>query len=130
MLGLSYKKCEGPCEGFTDPVSYNTYMMQATMILNGKTKVLEQHIEQQMLSAAENLQFEEATLMRNRLSLLREYTGKQKVVVTDLIDRDIFALSIIDEDACIMILNIREGKMIGKTHYFISHADEKQRRKC
>ena len=78
-----------------------------------------------MLSAAENLQFEEATLMRNRLSLLREYTGKQKVVVTDLIDRDIFALSIIDEDACIMILNIREGKMIGKTHYFISHADER-----
>lgn len=124
-LDYHIKKCEGPCEGFTDHVSYNTYMMQATMILNGKTKVLEQQIEQQMLSAADNLQFEEATLMRNRLTLLREYTGKQKVVVTDLIDRDIFALSIIDEDACIMILNIREGKMIGKTHYFISDADEK-----
>jgi excinuclease ABC subunit C len=54
--------------------------------------------------------------------MLRDYVSKQKIVSTDLVDRDIVAIAIIDDDACIVILNIRDGKMVGKRHFFIAQA--------
>ena len=79
-------------------------------------------MEERMTELSDAMRFEEAAAIRNRLHHLREYVAKQKVVSTDLIDRDIFAIAVIDDDACIVILNIRDGKMVGKRHYFIVQA--------
>ena len=121
-LDYHIKKCNGPCVGYESKEEYAIHVKQAIQILNGKTRDVELMMEDRMNALAEEMRFEEAAAIRNRLHHLREYVSKQKVVSSDLSDRDIFAISIIDDDACIVILNIRDGKMVGKRHYLIAQA--------
>lgn len=121
-LDYHIQKCNGPCAGHESKEEYGLHIKQAIQFLNGKTREVERMMEDRMTRLADELRFEEATIIRNRLQLLRDYVSKQKIVSTDLIDRDIFAIAIIDDDACIVILNIRDGKMVGKRHFFIAQA--------
>ena len=68
------------------------------------------------------MRFEEAAEIRNRLQRLKEYTIKQKVVSTDLADRDVLGLARVEEAACALIFKIRDGKLIGKRHFIVKKA--------
>lgn len=122
-LDYHIKKCEGPCEGLISEIKYNQNIKQAMRVLAGKTKDLEKELEEEMHSLSEEMKFEEAAIMRNRLNYLREYSAKQKVVSMESIDRDIFGLARLDELACTLVLKIREGKLIGKRHFIIKDAN-------
>lgn len=122
-LDYHIKKCEGPCEAFVSRERYNDYIRQAQQILSGRTRDLERQLEEYMHSLAEDLRFEDAAVIRQRLASLREYTAKQKVTSADDIDRDVFAIARIGPMACTIIFTIRDGKLIGKRH-FIVHATE------
>jgi excinuclease ABC subunit C len=121
-LDYHIKRCEGPCEGFVSRAKYAEYITQSIKILNGRTREVEQTLEASMEELAEDLKFEEAAALRNRLLQLKEYSAKQKVMTTDLVDRDVFAFSRDDDDACAVIFAIRDGKMIGKRHFYISNS--------
>ncbi|MBK7032332.1 MAG: excinuclease ABC subunit C [Ignavibacteria bacterium] len=118
-LDYHIKKCDGPCEGHIDRERYNEYIRQAQQVLNGRTKDLERQLEDRMMQLADDLRFEDAAVVRGRLDRLREYTSKQKVLATDDTDRDVFALSRAEGTACTVVFTIRDGKLIGKRHYFI-----------
>lgn len=118
-LDYHIKKCDGPCEGYIDRERYNEYIRQAQQVLNGRTKDLERQLEDRMMVLAEELRFEDAAVVRGRLERLREYTSKQKVLATDDTDRDVFALSRIESTACTVVFTIRDGKLVGKRHFFI-----------
>ncbi|MBK6292735.1 MAG: excinuclease ABC subunit C [Ignavibacteria bacterium] len=118
-LDYHIKKCDGPCEGHIDRERYNEYIRQAQQVLNGRTKDLERQLEERMMQLADDLRFEDAAVVRGRLDRLREYTSKQKVLATDDTDRDVFALSRVESTACTVVFTIRDGKLIGKRHYFI-----------
>ncbi len=124
-LDYHIKKCDGPCEGLIDSVQYNQYIKQAMHILNGKTKELEAVIIEEMYVKAENFEFEEAARLRNRLQQLKEYQGKQKVVSTDSIDRDVFAISRDATNVCTVILSIRDGKLVSKQHFLLANASDR-----
>lgn len=123
-LDYHIKKCEGPCEGLIAKIEYNENIKRAMAILNGKTKEVQKELEDKMHTASENLEFEKAANLRNKLLALNEYSSKQKVVDTDLADRDVIGLARIDDVACTLILKIREGKLIGKRHYIIKNSLE------
>ncbi|MBK9183358.1 MAG: excinuclease ABC subunit C [Ignavibacteria bacterium] len=118
-LDYHIKKCDGPCEGHIDRERYNEYIRQAQQVLNGRTKDLERQLEDRMMQLADDLRFEDVAVVRGRLDRLREYTSKQKVLATDDTDRDVFALSRAEGTACTVVFTIRDGKLIGKRHYFI-----------
>jgi excinuclease ABC subunit C len=118
-LDYHIKKCEGPCEGFVSRERYNEHIRQAQQILGGKTRELERQLEDQMHALAEELRFEDAAVLRQRLQKLREYTARQKVTSADDVDRDVFALARIGTMACTIVFMIRDGKLIGKRHYII-----------
>ncbi len=118
-LDYHIKKCDGPCEAHIDRDRYNEYIRQAQQVLNGRTKDLERQLEDRMMVLAEELRFEDAAVVRGRLERLREYTSKQKVLATDDTDRDVFALSRIESTACTVVFTIRDGKLVGKRHFFI-----------
>ncbi len=120
-LDYHIKKCEGPCQAFVDRLHYNEHIRQSVQILNGRTREVEKQLEEQMIILAETLRFEEAAQVRNRLEVLREYSERQKVVSTDEFDRDVFALSRDDHDACTVILSVRDGKLIAKRHFYASN---------
>ncbi|MBS1912650.1 MAG: excinuclease ABC subunit C [Bacteroidetes bacterium] len=113
-------KCEGPCEGYVGRAHYEEMIRQVMQVLNGKTRGLERTLEQEMGFLAEAMRFEEAAVMRNRLQKLREYSGKQKIVTDDLVDRDVIAYAAEDDDACAVIFRIRDGKLTGKQHHYLS----------
>ncbi|TAL69205.1 MAG: excinuclease ABC subunit C [Bacteroidetes bacterium] len=120
-LDYHIKKCEGPCEGLISREKYNENIRQAVQIINGKTRELERKLENDMEKLSEQMKFEEAAVVRNQYLILKDYLSHQKIVSTELIDRDVIALARIDESACILIFQIRDGKLIGRRHYIISN---------
>ncbi|GAB1430754.1 excinuclease ABC subunit UvrC [Ignavibacteria bacterium] len=118
-LDYYIKKCEGPCEGYVSRERYNSYIEQCAEILGGRARYVEKLLEAEMTSQADAMNFEEAAVARNRLSALREYSSKQKILTVDDIERDVIAVAREDEDVCAVIFNVRDGKMIGKRHFYL-----------
>lgn len=121
-LDYHIKKCQGPCQNYISSEEYNQNVKLATQILTGKTRSLEERLEIEMNELSEQMKYEQAAIARNRLVALREFTSKQKIVSPDLVDRDIFGFARRDQSACSVVLKIRDGKLIGKMHYFIKDA--------
>ncbi len=123
-LDYHINKCQGPCEGLVSLDDYRNNVRNATRILQGKTSELEKMLELDMKNYSENLEFEKAAIIRNKLAILKDFTNNQKMVSSDLIDRDIFGISRDDDFACSLVLKVRDGKLIGKRHYIVKNASE------
>jgi excinuclease ABC subunit C len=123
-LDFHIKKCAGPCENLQSKQEYNQNIKFARQILSGKTRELEHELEKMMMDYSEKMEFEKAAEIRNRLESLRIFTSKQKIISPDMKDRDVFGLARVEETACVLILKIRDGKLIGKRHYLITSAHE------
>lgn len=119
-LDYHIKKCEGPCEGLVSPERYNLYVNQVIKVLRGKTDELINELEQQMIDASSNLEFEKAAEIRDRIEQLYVYTSRQKVVSTDLSEKDIISAAYEAKDVSATILNIRNGKLVGKKQFFLT----------
>lgn len=124
-LDYHIKKCEGPCEGLVSQVHYNAMIDQVAAVLNGKTDSLIQGLQAEMEKAAAELRFEEAATLRDRIKGLQAYSEKQKAVDLDPLDRDIIAYATEGDDACGVVFKIRDGKMIGRHHYYMGNVDQK-----
>lgn len=124
-LDYHIKKCDGPCEGLVSAARYNEHIRQATQVLQGKTRELESQLHDRMMQLAEDLRFEDAEVVRQRLERLRAYTAKQKVLTSDRRDQDVFALARSEATACSLVLTIRDGKLVGKRHYIITGVQDR-----
>lgn len=113
-LDYHIKKCDGPCEGLVSQFHYNQMVNQVVKVLRGKTDDLIDELKSQMNEAAANLEFEKAAELRDRIEQLQIYSSKQKVVSTDLEDKDIISATYEGKDVAATILNIRSGKLVGK----------------
>ncbi len=123
-LDYHIKKCEGPCEGLVSQAEYMVHIKQAMSILSGRTRAVETQLEQQMHALASELRFEDAEIIRRRLEKLKDYTAKQKVVSYDDIDRDVFAIARIGPSACATVLEVRDGRLVGKRQFLISRCED------
>jgi excinuclease ABC subunit C len=120
-LDYHIHKCEGPCVGFVSKEQYNENIKKAFQILNGKTKELETLLEEQMLHLAEEMKFEEAGVLKDKLMKLKDFSSHQKIVANDLKDRDIFGISRLDDFVCTVVFIVREGKIIGRKHFIVKN---------
>jgi excinuclease ABC subunit C len=119
-LDYHIKKCEGPCEGLVSREHYQTMIGEVAKVLRGKTDSLISDLEQEMREYSEALRFEDASIVRDKIQGLRNYSDRQKVVDPDLIDRDIFAVAVEDDDSCGVIFKVRDGKIVGRQHFYMS----------
>ncbi len=113
-LDYHIKKCDGVCEGLISEEDYGKMVRQAEQVLKGKTDELIAELQKEMRKAAEELNFEYAADLRDKIERLKVYGAKQKVVATDFEDRDIFAVAREDKDAAFVVFNIRGGKLTAK----------------
>lgn len=118
-LDYHIHKCEGPCVSFISKELYNENIKKAIQILNGKTKELEKLIEEQMLHFSEEMKYEEASILKQKLLKLKDFSSHQKIVSNDLKDRDIFGIARLDDYLCSVIFIVREGRIIGRKHFVI-----------
>jgi excinuclease ABC subunit C len=117
------KKCDGPCEGLISHDQYIAMIAEVAQIIKGKTSTLVKVLEEKMNKASEELRFEMAAEVRDKIRQLMLYGEKQKIVDWEMIDRDLFALAMNGDDACGVIFQIRDGKIIGRQHFYMSHVD-------
>lgn len=112
-------RCKAPCIGKIDEDTYMNYIEEIVGILNGKGKSLVNILEEEMLKASKNLEFEKASIYRDKLNSLKIFTQEQKIVSTRDINRDIIGLARELEEVCIQVFNIRDGKILGREHYIL-----------
>jgi len=124
-LEYHIQKCDGPCEGFVSRERYCEMIAEVEKALNGKTGTLIRELGQKMTAAAQNENFEEASILRNRIQSLEVYTSKQKVISKDFSDKDVINYVCEGDDACAMILNIRDGKVVSKRHFYLDTVEDK-----
>lgn len=125
-LDYHIKKCEGPCEGLVTKEHYNGMVNQVIKLLRGKTQDLINELRSEMNEAAANLQFEKAAELRDRLDQLHVYSSKQKVVSSELEERDIISAAYEGKDVAATILNIRSGKLTGKRQFNLTTEEFEQ----
>lgn len=124
-LEYHIQKCEGPCEGLVSRQHYNEMIDEVEKVLNGKTSSLIRELNTKMENAARSENYEEAAMLRNKIKSLEVYAEKQKVVFEDLLDRDVFGFVKEGDEGCAMVLNIRDGKVIGKRHFYLDSIEDK-----
>lgn len=124
-LDYHINKCEGPCEGLQSRLSYNDTIDQVAKLLNGKTKTLVNELSERMNAYSAKTEFEKAAKIRDKIDAIEVYSSRQKIADDDLTDRDIIAFEKSDKDCCGVVMKIRDGKVAGKTHYFLSNVEEK-----
>jgi excinuclease ABC subunit C len=124
-LDYHIKKCEGPCEGLVTQERYRSMIDQVAAVLRGKTESLIQRLQNEMQSLSVEMKYEDAALVRDRIKGLQAYSERQKVASLDGADRDIAAFASEADDACGVIFAVREGKMIGRRHYYMNNVENK-----
>ncbi|MBN1928043.1 MAG: excinuclease ABC subunit C, partial [Chlorobiaceae bacterium] len=120
-LDYHIHKCKGPCEGRQSEEEYQAMIREIITLLKGKTSALVRDLTAQMQQKAAELKFEEAATLKAQIEGLKRYAERQKVVSTEPVDRDVFAVATGEEDACGVIFRIREGKLIGSRHTYLTN---------
>lgn len=111
--------CSGPCNRLITREEYEQNIDGAMDILNGNCKEIVSRLEADMQRLSENLEFEEAAAVRDLIGSIKTIAQKQKVTDSALEDKDVIALSVEDRDAVVQVFFIRDGKMIGREHFFM-----------
>lgn len=112
-MNYSLGLCSGPCQELVTKAQYHAIVDQVVLVLKGKTKELEDTLQQQMWEAAEQLNFERATALRNRLHAIELLAQRQQVVSDDTsLHQDVIALVEDGWVASVVVLSIRYGKIV------------------
>lgn len=118
-LDYHIKRCEGPCEGLVSKDNYGKMINNVIKLLKGKTDDLINDLSSQMIEFSQNLQFEKAAEIRDRIEQLKVYDSKHQVISADLDDKDIIAVAVEDKDVACTILNIKKGKLLSKRQFHL-----------
>lgn len=125
-LNYHIHRCAGPCEGLVSQTDYNKTVQYIIAFINGNTDAIEQDISGHMQNLAKERRFEQAARLRDQLQDIQMFVRKQKVFDPELRNRDVIAAASNDEDSCCVIFRIRQGKLIGKSHYFLENTQNEK----
>ena len=117
-------RCPGPCKGHIDEAGYGEIIEQVCQFLSGRTKDLLKQLKVRMAQAAENLQFEMAGRIRDQINAIENTATRQRAFTNKEVDRDIIGLARNGTDVCGAVLQVREGKLLGKEHFFLTAPEE------
>jgi len=123
-LDYHIKRCLGPCEGLISQQEYAEIVDYVRDFLAGKGQKLITDLKKRMTQLSEQLRFEDAARLRDQLDSLNEFQQHQKVVDMELSDRDIIAIATEDNDSCSVVFKVREGKMLGRQHFYMEGTED------
>ena len=117
-------QCQAPCQGWITQEQYALQVQQAQEFLNGKTEQVLQGLKMQMKEASEQLRFEEAAALRDLIASVEKIGEKQKMASRGGDDMDVLALASEGEDAIVQVFFVRDGRLIGRDHFYVRAAEE------
>ncbi len=123
-LNYHIKQCLAPCQGYVSKEEYRQQVAGALEFLNGNYNPILKDLEEKMNKAAEAMEFEDAARYRDLLSSVRQVSQKQKITEGVGEDKDILALYHDETEAVVQVFFVRDGKLIGREHYYMTHVPE------
>lgn len=114
-LEYHIKNCLGPCENLEDQQSYDEKIAQIKNMLRGNFGAVKQHLKSVMQQHAENLEFEKAQVLKEKLDAFVDYQGKSTVVSTSIRDLDVFYIATDEKKAYVNFLKVVNGAIMN-TH--------------
>ena len=126
-LNYHIKQCLAPCLGYIDKTQYREQVNQALEFLNGNYNRILDELEGKMKAAAADLNFEDAATYRDLYNSVKQVSQKQKITDSVGEDKDIIALYQDEAEAVVQVFFVRDGKLIGREHYYMTHVSEGNR---
>lgn len=123
-LNYHIKQCLAPCQGYVSKEEYRQQVAGVLEFLNGNYSPILKDLEEKMNKAAEAMEFEDAARYRDLLSSVRQVSQKQKITEGVGEDKDILALYQDETEAVVQVFFVRDGKLIGREHYYMTHVPE------
>ena len=124
-LYYDIKLCTAPCTGAIDQVGYRQMITDLMDFLSGHSDTIMTRMQDEMTTAAEELRFEKAAAVRDRLKAVQSIVERQKVIFSsDYVDSDVLAMARSDGEACVQIFFIRSGKLIGREYFILEGTEE------
>jgi excinuclease ABC subunit C len=120
-LCLEYhiKRCPGPCENLISEAEYRKQVDDVIMLLSGKSGELTDKLTARMKEASKQQEFESAAKLRDQIEALGSIRQRQRVMAEKWVDQDIMAFACSATDAACVVLQIREGVLIGRQHFYL-----------
>ena len=117
-------QCDAPCDGLADREQYMENVSKVIDFLSGDHKQVIRDLTAKMQTASDELQYEKAMEYRDLITNVRKVSEKQKITDTGGENRDVIALVQDDESVIVQMFFIRDGKIVGREHYYMKHAQE------
>lgn len=113
--------CYAPCSGEISKEEYDEIINKIDLFFQGKYSVIVKNLKKEMAEAAENEQFEKAAVLRDQITSIKEIMEKQFVdLVDDDLDQDVIAIAPNDNEVVVIIMPIRNGKIVGRDDFLMS----------
>ncbi|WP_339083494.1 excinuclease ABC subunit UvrC [Pseudomonas sp. TMP9] len=116
-LQYQIKRCKAPCVGLVEPAEYADDVRHSVMFLEGRSNALTDELSTGMQAAAGNLDFERAAAMRDQISLLRRVQDQQSME-GGTGDVDVVAVMVNPGGACVHLISVRGGRVLGSKNFF------------
>ncbi len=117
-------RCVAPCAGGVSKEEYAELIKALARVLDGSSDEVKVELSRQMEEAAENLEFERAAVLRDRLLALDKLSEKQKVVADGKVNRDVFAADFSSSVGVLAMLSVRQGLLINKNEFLLSAVEK------
>ena len=115
------KRCSAPCVGYVDEVEYKNSVEDAIKFVSGKSREIQKNLSKQMEEASEKLDFEKASILRDRIKSLNIIQSSQKINEANLVDADVIAAYKESGKTCIQVFFYRSKQNWGNQSYFPKH---------
>jgi len=123
-LDYFIKRCQAPCVGYQTTHDYRAMIDEVVWFLDGRTSDVVRHVRERMMDASERLDFERAGELRDALRHLEKMEEPTVVLEVEGGDRDVVGYARDGEDACVVVMRIRGGKLLARDHRLVEHAED------
>ncbi len=110
-------RCRGPCEDLQSKEEYAQAVESVILVLSGKTREVIERLGEKMEAASEAMEFEEAIELRDQIEAVRKVMQSQNVDMGEIVDRDIVSIAREETDAVAVVMQLREGVLIGRQDF-------------
>ena len=121
-LDYHIKQCGGPCVGLVEADYYRDNVHKLLSMVKGDVSRVARELREEMNTAAEDMMFERAAQLRDRLKVAEDFAARQTIIFQDNLDRDVFGLAREYDDACVEVMRVREGRVQGRERLFLKGA--------
>jgi excinuclease ABC subunit C len=118
------EKCSGPCVGEVDRETYDRLVTELLDFLDGDTDSIVRRLESQMQAAADQLEYERAARVRDRLTSVRKAIERQQMVADRNEDLDVIGLAEDDLEAAVQVFFVRRGRVVGRKGFVIDKVED------